>query len=131
MAMSILEVINAAEAHLLRQGAWALQVVEDKPLCCYLTEDGKRCAIGGLPGFPQELEDFRGDVYDLSPSAKFLALFDNCPIGVLKQVQSRMHDSLASNKHITPLFSPEKVKLAAHELREQYCGGEGNLTEMQ
>jgi hypothetical protein len=98
-----MEVIEAARDHVLRQGAWATRENNDGGVACaYKTSDGRRCAIGGLPGFPAELDESRSGVgYLYKGSLAFRALFArDVTQAFLTEVQARLHDDHAIAYHI-------------------------------
>lgn len=122
MPMSIADVINLAEKHLLAQKEYA---VERNPnggaiFCHYLQEGtGLKCAIGGLPGVTEALEGvdhFNTSAQKLYQDVPaFAALFDLADPYVLSQVQAEMHDNLTHEP-----FSEDKVRQAATRLRERF-----------
>lgn len=143
MKLNRRQVIEAARDHLLAQGSWAIATTAyGTPRCQYLTDGGKKCAIGGLPGFPYHphfdtlqipaIGILNGDY---SPSwqkimeetkeerKKFGELFDESVTGeFLQSVQRKLHDGLAlnpSNGNVRP-FDPIAVKTAAEMLIKQF-----------
>jgi hypothetical protein len=128
MGMTKRQVIEAARDNLLKQGAWAWSTTREQ--CMYKDSEGRHCAIGGLPGFPQELNNKVTGVRDLFENnlCNFRDLFnlDEVSVDFLEDVQGVLHDRMAADAvtHEVLPFDAEGVKKAADELLVKWYHGE-------
>lgn len=108
------QVIEYARDHMLAQRDFATRPGGG---CFYLSE-GKRCAIGGLPGFPKSCEKSDSGaslLYKENP--EFAALFDpEVTPDFLDFVQNSLHDGLSNMN-----FDEHLIIDAANHLLEKYC----------
>lgn len=88
---SMQETFDVVVEHLRKQGAKALQCVEDNTACAYRGEDGMKCAVGVLIPDDKYSSSFEGLTAEDTPIKKVLAELGH-DIPLCKALQN-VHDA--------------------------------------
>jgi hypothetical protein len=116
------DVIEKGRDHLLAQGCFAPS--GGGAGCSYRNAEGHKCAIGGLPGFPESEGGYSYIASSLLENCQpFKDLFaDDVDGAFLNDVQATLHDDIMRRNG--NVFYADQINRAADGLLARYCANE-------